>query len=294
MSRSVRSTVVAMADSLAPNEKAGNRGTAMRVKVIRHHAEDSPGFIGAAFEARGAEITTHLFPAEGPLPPIDDADHLIVLGAIPSVYDDGPARTWIEDELAWLRRADEAGRPVLGICFGAQALCAALGGRVEPAARKEVGWTMIDSYDPALIPPGPWLVFHEDRCLPSPRAKILAATSSRCRRSRSGGTWRCSFTPRSTAPSSGCGSTRAGGRRPCGRARTPTRCSPRPWPRSLPPRPAPTPWSRPRSCWPRGPTPPSRPPRREHGFVVTEGCPGTFPATNPRTARRAAVSCLRP
>ena len=146
----------------------------MRVKVIRHHAEDSPGFIAAAFEARGAEITTHLFPAEGPLPPIDDADHLIVLGAIPSVYDDGPARTWIEDELAWLRRADEAGRPVLGICFGAQALCAALGGRVEPAARKEVGWTMIDSYDPALIPPGPWLVFHEDRCLPSPRAKVLA------------------------------------------------------------------------------------------------------------------------
>ena len=146
----------------------------MRVKVIRHHAEDSPGFIGAAFEARGAEITTHLFPAEGPLPAIDDADHLIVLGAIPSVYDDGPARAWIEDELAWLRRADEAGRPVLGICFGAQALCAALGGRVEPAARKEVGWTMIDSYDPALIPPGPWLVFHEDRCLPSPRAKVLA------------------------------------------------------------------------------------------------------------------------
>ena len=39
----------------------------MRVKVIRHHAEDSPGFIAAAFEARGAEITTHLFPAEGPL-----------------------------------------------------------------------------------------------------------------------------------------------------------------------------------------------------------------------------------
>jgi GMP synthase-like glutamine amidotransferase len=146
----------------------------MRVTVVRHHAEDSPGFIATAFEARGAKISTHLFPAEGPLPAIEDADHLIVLGAVPSVYDGGPARAWIEEELAWLRRADEAGRPVLGICFGAQALCAALGGRVEPAARKEVGWTMIDSYDPALIPPGPWLVFHGDRCLPSPRAKILA------------------------------------------------------------------------------------------------------------------------
>jgi GMP synthase-like glutamine amidotransferase len=146
----------------------------MRVTVVRHHAEDSAGFVAAAFEARGAKITTHLFPEEGPLPAIDDADHLVVLGAIPSVYDDGPARAWIGDELAWLREADEAGRPVFGICFGAQALCAALGGRVEPAARKEVGWTMIESFDPDLIPPGPWLQFHGDRCRTPPRAKILA------------------------------------------------------------------------------------------------------------------------
>ena len=146
----------------------------MRVTVVRHHAEDSPGFIAAAFQARGAKITTHLFPAEGPLPASDGADHLVVLGALPSVYDDGPARGWIVEELAWLRRADEAGVPVLGICFGAQALCAALGGRVVAAARKEVGWTMIDSFDPALVPVGPWLQFHGDRCLPPPHAKILA------------------------------------------------------------------------------------------------------------------------
>jgi hypothetical protein len=40
----------------------GNGGGPMRVIVVRHHAEYSPGFIGAAFEARGATITTHLFP----------------------------------------------------------------------------------------------------------------------------------------------------------------------------------------------------------------------------------------
>ena len=146
----------------------------MHVTVVRHHAEDSPGFIGAAFEARGARITTHLFPEEGPLPTAGDADHVVVLGAVPSVYDAGQARTWIADELAWLRGADEAGVPVFGICFGAQALCAALGGRVVAAARKEVGWTVIDSYDPDLVPVGPWLQFHGDTCLPSPQAKILA------------------------------------------------------------------------------------------------------------------------
>jgi GMP synthase-like glutamine amidotransferase len=146
----------------------------MRVVVVGHHEEDSAGFIGEAFRARGAELSMHLFPKDGPLPDLDGVDHVIVLGAIWSVYDESPDRAWIADELAWLRQADQAGVPVLGICFGAQALAAAFGGRVEAAPRKEVGWRLVDSYDPGLIPPGPWLEFHGDRCLPPREARVLA------------------------------------------------------------------------------------------------------------------------
>jgi GMP synthase-like glutamine amidotransferase len=147
----------------------------MRVVVVRHHEEDSAGLIGAAFEARGAELSVHLFPADGPLPGLGGIDHVVVLGALCSVYDDGPACGWIADELDWLRRADEAGLPVLGICFGAQALAAAFGGRVDAADSKEIGWTVIDSLDPELIPPGPWLEFHGDRCHLPPQARLLAS-----------------------------------------------------------------------------------------------------------------------
>src|SRR6266581_4789433 len=142
-----------------------------RVLVIRHHDIDAAGFIGDAFEARGATLDVHLFPDHGPLPAFDGVDHVVVLGAVSSVNDPDP---WIAAELAWLRTADQAGVPVLGICFGAQALCAALGGRVEAMDRKEIGWTLVDSLDHDVIPVGPWLEFHGDRCLLPATATVLA------------------------------------------------------------------------------------------------------------------------
>ena len=143
------------------------------VIVIRHHDVDSAGFIAAAFEARGAEVAVRLFPDDGPLPAFaaDQVDHVIVLGAVSSVNDPD---AWIAEELAWLRRADQEGLPVLGICFGAQALCTTLGGRVQAMERKEIGWKMGDAVDHELIPPGPWLEFHGDRCLPPAAAALLA------------------------------------------------------------------------------------------------------------------------
>jgi len=143
----------------------------MRVVVIRHHDVDSAGFIAEAFEARGAGLDVHLFPDDGPLPAFDGVDHIVVLGAVSSVNDPDP---WIARELDWIRAADQAGLPVLGICFGAQALCAALGGRVEAMERKEIGWFMVDSADPEVIPAGPWLEFHGDRCLLPDGATVLA------------------------------------------------------------------------------------------------------------------------
>jgi len=143
----------------------------MRVVVIRHHDVDSAGFIAEGFEARGAELAVRLFPDDGPLPALDGVDHIVVLGAVSSVNDPDP---WIAEELAWIRAADQAGLPVFGICFGAQALCAALGGRVEAMEGKEIGWFVVDSTDPEVIPAGPWLEFHGDRCLLPAGAEVLA------------------------------------------------------------------------------------------------------------------------
>lgn len=146
----------------------------MHVVAVRHHRIDEAGFIADAFAARGAQVRTHLFPREGPLPDLDGVDHVVVLGASWSVYDERIS-DWMGAELDWLRSADAAGVPVLGICFGAQALTVALGGQVEAAPRSEVGWVTVSTADPDVIEPGPWLEFHGDRCLPPPGARVLAS-----------------------------------------------------------------------------------------------------------------------
>ncbi len=148
----------------------------MRVVVIRHHGIDSAGFIAEAFEAQGAHLHVHLVPDDGPFPHLDGVDHIVVLGAANSVNDKGPASVWIAGELAWLRRADQAGVPILGICFGAQALCAAFGGQIEAMDRHEVGWRLAEVSEDSPIEPGPWLEFHGDRCLLPPQAQVLANT----------------------------------------------------------------------------------------------------------------------
>jgi GMP synthase-like glutamine amidotransferase len=169
----------------------------MRVVVIRHHDVDTAGFIADAFEARGAELAVHLFPDDGPLPAFDGVDHIVVMGSVSSVNDPDP---WIAAELDWLRAADRAGLPVFGICFGAQAICVALGGRVEAMERQEIGWFTVDSLDQDAVPAGPWLEFHNDRCLPPPSATVLARNEAGIQAFRIGPHFAVQFHPEVDGP----------------------------------------------------------------------------------------------
>lgn len=104
-------------------------------------------------------------------------DLVVLLGAPWSVYDRASVAPWIDGELELLRTAYAAELPVLGICFGAQALATALGGSVEVAPRHEIGWTAVESDVPGLIPAGPWFQWHFDRFTVPPGAVELARSA---------------------------------------------------------------------------------------------------------------------
>jgi GMP synthase-like glutamine amidotransferase len=110
-----------------------------------------------------------------PLPDPRDHAFVVALGSQASVLD---GRDWIVREIEWLRAADAAGVPVFGICFGAQALAAALGARVGRLAAPEIGWIEVDTADPERVPAGPWVAWHEDGFELPPLAYELARNAS--------------------------------------------------------------------------------------------------------------------
>jgi GMP synthase-like glutamine amidotransferase len=135
-----------------------------RVVVLRHHVEDDAGLIGAALERRGFALETLLVDERHRAPTTLAADVAVVLGSNCSVYDPEARAAWFEGELELLARLDRAGVAILGICFGAQALCELFGGRVVPAERGEVGWQLIEVEAGVALSAGPWFEYHQDRC----------------------------------------------------------------------------------------------------------------------------------
>jgi GMP synthase-like glutamine amidotransferase len=160
-------------------------GLFMRVLFIQQDHVSPTGHIGAGFADQGYQVETLLVVPEErftnpnvtvTFPDPRHYDAIVPMGAPWSVYDDSTIGSWIADELAFLRSAHEFGVPVLGICFGGQALAAALGGGVELSLKPELGWTTIETDEPDLVEPGPWFQFHHDRWSLPPAARELART----------------------------------------------------------------------------------------------------------------------
>ncbi|MEO7197974.1 MAG: hypothetical protein ABIZ50_05825 [Solirubrobacterales bacterium] len=89
------------------------------------------------------------------------------------------APEWVAAEVEFLSRALAENVPVLGLCFGGQALAAAAGARIGAADPPGVGWHSVESHDEVRIPAGPWLHFHYDQLLLPIEAEELAREGQR-------------------------------------------------------------------------------------------------------------------
>jgi len=159
----------------------------VRVLFIEHDHCSPTGLVGERFSQRGCDVTEFLVVPESrhhdpgvqvTFPDPAAFDVIVPMGAVWSVYDQALIGSWLLPELDLLRAACRRGIPVLGICFGGQALAMALGGHVMAASQPEIGWQEIETVAAALVDPGPWFEYHYDSWSPPAAARTLARTAA--------------------------------------------------------------------------------------------------------------------
>ena len=151
------------------------------VLVFQHYSDSPPGLIGEEAEKLGVHL--EILDASGPCAiPADARRHQgpLILGGGPGAHDDHLAPHF--PALPDLARAyAEAGKPVLGICLGAQLLARAFGGKVFSGRDGEFGFLPIHptpaaADDPLLAGTRPGIAvmqWHDDSFEPPPDAVAL-------------------------------------------------------------------------------------------------------------------------
>jgi GMP synthase (glutamine-hydrolysing) len=145
------------------------------ITLFQHGKDESPGEIRSYLEELKIPFTVIRFFENGKIPAVLPSA-LIVLGGQMSVNDTDKYPTLIEEKEV-IRKMVAAGRPVLGICLGAQMIASAFGQSVFPGT-SERGWVTIypcDNIGTTFLPQ-PLTVFHwHNETFPLPTDAVLLA-----------------------------------------------------------------------------------------------------------------------
>lgn len=125
---------------------------------------------GRGFTFDSYHVEGMVFPAS-----VDDADGWLITGSRHGVYED---HAFIAPLTDFIRRAYDAGVPMVGICFGHQIIAQALGGRVEKFAG---GWAVgAQDYD-FMGCPVTLNAWHQDQVIEPPSGAEIVGGNDFCR-----------------------------------------------------------------------------------------------------------------
>lgn len=111
----------------------------LRIRCLLHVSFEEPAYILDWAKANNHQVDLSRLYEKQPLPNLDELDFLVVMGGPMGVYDEGK-HPWLIAEKTFIRQCIEAGKPVLGICLGAQLMASAMGAPVVPNSQQEIGW----------------------------------------------------------------------------------------------------------------------------------------------------------
>ncbi len=120
----------------------------MEVALLQHVANEPGGIIEEIISSKGVPLRRVDLFETNDLPPLDSS-HLLVLGGPMSVNDEDDY-PYLRQEKALIRDRVKQGRPVFGICLGAQLIASAGGAAVTPC-EPELGWSEVQAGDTAFL-----------------------------------------------------------------------------------------------------------------------------------------------
>ncbi|MCX7981439.1 MAG: type 1 glutamine amidotransferase [Syntrophales bacterium] len=157
----------------------------MKIHFFQHDPVDGPGFIDSWLVSQGHEIYWTKFFTSPQLPNTQDVDMLIILGG-PMSANDEKTFPWLKEEKSFIQRIMEQGKPVLGICLGAQLIASSLGARVHGSPVKEIGWFPLQGLPVEgnrffSFPPSFFAFQWHEETFELPSGSTLLATSQACK-----------------------------------------------------------------------------------------------------------------
>ncbi len=157
----------------------------MRAHYLQHVPFEDLGSIKPWLENAGYNLSSTQFFNFWTLPEIEALDLLVVMGGPMSVNNESE-HPWLVKEKAFIRSVIEAGKPVLGICLGAQLIANSMGGEVFSNSVKEIGWFPVQSVvsiNPSVFQfPEETVVFHwHGETFSLPKGAVRLAESKGCK-----------------------------------------------------------------------------------------------------------------
>lgn len=156
----------------------------MNVLIVKHVEIEGPGLIEYLLNQKRISHQVLCLESGARLPKPDDFTHIVLLGGPMNVYEEN-RYPFLKKEDLFIKEVIQRGKPILGICLGAQLMAKAMGAKVFKAPVNEIGWydvslTRIGARDPLfynLPKTFPVFQWHEDT-FEIPMAGKLIATSS--------------------------------------------------------------------------------------------------------------------
>lgn len=137
----------------------------MHIHIFLHVHFEGPGCIEDWIKLHGHQATVTRWYEHPAVPDMTNTSLLIVMGGPMGIYDEKD-HPWLKAEKTCIDTVISAGKPVLGICLGAQLIAGVLGAKVYANTCKEIGWfpvTFSTGHIPAALAallPEQQTVFH--------------------------------------------------------------------------------------------------------------------------------------